>query len=71
MAVSFSCKCPERKKPVEQRAWVVVDRNCNYSAFSGYQCTPSDYSLVYCPKCQALGRTKAAYVAKLEDGEIT
>ena len=70
MATPFGCKCPERRKPVKQRKWVVITRNCNYSAFNGYRRTFSEYSLVYCPECQALGRTKAAYVDQLKDGEL-
>lgn len=67
MAVSFGCKCPERKKPIEKRAWRVVQRQCNHSAFNGYHYTPSDWSHVVCLKCQATGRTKAGYVAQLRD----
>lgn len=67
MSASFSCRCEERCKPVEQRAWVVWDRNCHHSAFNGYQRTPSDYSLVYCKACGALGRTKAKFVDQLRD----
>lgn len=48
-------------------AWVVVHRNCNFSAFSGYHYTPSDYSLVACGTCGRRWRTKAAYVRTLPD----
>ena len=65
MSVSFSCHCEERKKPIEKRAWRVLDYCCNHSAFNGYKCTPSDYSTVFCPRCRALGRTKAKYVDEL------
>ena len=34
-----ACKCKERKKPIENREWFVIDRNCNYSAFNGYRWT--------------------------------
>lgn len=71
MSVSFSCRCAERAKPAQARAWVVVQRQCNYSAFNGYRYTPSEYSLVFCQACGALGRTKAEYVAKLQNGKIT
>ncbi len=67
MAVSFSCKCAERKKPVKERAWRVVQRRCNHSAFNGYHYTPSDWSAVVCLKCNATGRTKAKYVDQLPD----
>lgn len=67
MAVSFSCQCAERKKPVRERKWRVSKRNCHYSAFSGYHCTPSDYSTVWCLVCGVHGRTKAKYVDRLPD----
>jgi len=58
----MSCQCPERSKPVEQRAWVVTQRECNHSAFNGYHETPSDYSALRCLACGAVWRTKAKYV---------
>ena len=67
MSHSFGCKCSERKKPVQDRAWVVIDRECNYSAFNGYRYTPSAYSKVYCPVCESMGQTKASYVRHLKD----
>jgi len=67
MAVSFSCKCAERKKPVAKRAWRVMQRKCNHSAFNGYHWTPSDWSHVVCLSCRASGRTKAKYVDELRD----
>lgn len=70
MAVSFGCHCPERRKPVKDRAWVVVARRCNYSAFNGWRYTPSDWSEVFCKGCHALGRTRASYVEDLPNGEI-
>lgn len=48
-----------------RRAWVVLDRNVNHSAFNGYRATPSRYSTVHCPICNAVWRTAAAYVDKL------
>ncbi len=50
--------------------WVVIQRNCNFSAFSGYHETPSDYSAVQCQMtgCFRIWRTKAAYVETLRDG---
>lgn len=67
MAVSFSCKCGERKKPIKERNWEVTKYRCNYSAFSGYHYTPSEYSTVVChaPGCSACGRTKAKFVDEL------
>lgn len=50
-------------------SWVVVHRKCNFSAFSGYRYTPSDYSLVLCGTCGRRWRTKAAYVDTLPDQE--
>lgn len=70
MSVSFGCRCPESKKPVRERAWVVVQRLSHCSAFAGYHQTPSRYSTVFCKCCRALGRTKASYVRELPDGRI-
>jgi len=70
MSVSFSCHCKERKKPIEQRNWVVIDRECNYSAFNGYHYTYSEYSAVLCKSCGVFGRTKAKYVDDLKDGRF-
>lgn len=67
MSVSFGCHCEERKKPVEERNWVVRMRNYQCSAFDGYVVKYSDYSEVWCQSCNACGRTKAAFVAELED----
>lgn len=69
MSASFSCKCSERKLPIENRAWFVLVRNCNFSAFNGYRRTYSDYSTVRCEACQTVGRTKAGYVAFLDDAD--
>lgn len=67
MAVSFGCKCGERKKPVRERNWGVTKWRCHRSAFAGYHTTSSDWSTVVClnPKCSAIGRTRAAYVDEL------
>ncbi len=48
--------------------WVVTDRNCNYSAFSGYHRTASDYCALHCLKCGGVWRTKAEYVYRVPDG---
>jgi hypothetical protein len=66
MSGGDACDCPERKKPVRERNWVVRDWRCNHSAFSGYKWTPSDYSAVECLKCGKWWRTKAKYVDLLE-----
>ena len=67
MSVSFSCHCEERKKPVKERRWVIMQRCCNHSAFSGYHRTPSDYSTVMCLSCLSVGRTKARYIDELRN----
>ena len=67
MSVSFSCHCPERDKPAEERNWRVTKRNYRSSAFDGYRTMSSDYSSVICLECGVLGRTKAAYVTYLKD----
>ena len=68
MSQGVSCKCPEAKKRVKERRWFVLQRQCNYSAFSGYHYTPSDYSCVQCHACGMAWRTKASYVDNLKDG---
>lgn len=70
MSVSFSCHCDERKKPVEERDWIVLTRKGNYSYFEypKGQFHRSDYSTVYCRTCRVMGRTKAKYVSELKDG---
>ncbi|HHC6496756.1 TPA: hypothetical protein ACN36B_004376 [Vibrio parahaemolyticus] len=67
MAASFNCNCGERKKPLKDRRWRVLQYKCHHSAFSGYHRTPSDYSTVVCdaPGCHGCGRTKANYVDEL------
>lgn len=60
-------KCPKCKStnifaPRDQRY-------CNYSAFSGYHRTASDYSQVYCPDCLHLWRSKAPYISALPESE--
>jgi len=70
MSQGTACQCPEREKPVKERAWVVWMRRCNYSAFNGYHYTPSDYSAVKCRACGANWRTNAQFVDDLKDGEL-
>jgi len=67
MSGNVPCNCPERKKPLAQRNWVVSQRNHNRSAFNGYHYTPSAYSTVTCRGCHGFWRTKAAYVNQLPD----
>lgn len=68
MSQGTSCKCPESKKPVAERRWVVLQRNGNASAFNGYRWTYSDYSCLQCHICGVVWRTKAAYVIYIQDG---
>lgn len=63
-----SCCCEERAKPLADRQWRVIDRNCNYSKFNGSRYTPSDYSAIKCLQCGRWWRTKAKYVDSLRDG---
>jgi hypothetical protein len=56
-----ACECPERKKPIKERAWHYVDYKCNYSKFSGSKYTPSNWSSVRCCCCGAYWRTKATW----------
>jgi hypothetical protein len=60
MSGGTACKCGSRG------AWRIVHYRCNYSAFNGYRCTASDYSLITCEDCGAMWRTKAAYVNELQ-----
>ena len=58
-----AAKCPGCRS----RRVVVVDRCCNYSAFSGYHWTASDYSRLRCLDCGTFWRTKARFVSTLPD----
>ena len=60
-----ACQCSERRRPIRDRRWVIVEYRCNYSAFSGYSYARSDYSALHCQACDADWRTKAAYVVLL------
>lgn len=62
-----ACSCEERQKPIKERRWVVTQRCCNHSAFSGGRPVPSDYSEVWCLSCQRAWRTTARYVDDLRD----
>jgi hypothetical protein len=57
----YGCTCP---KP-NRKQWAVVHYCCNFSAFSGYHRTSSDYSLITCLQCGHHWRTKAKYVMGL------
>ena len=56
MSTSFGCKCPERKKPISERDWVVTERNWNSGAFVRNGGEYSDYSYVKCLQCGNGGR---------------
>ena len=51
--------------------WRVHTRRANYSAFNGYHWTPSAYSALHCTNCGHCWRSKAKYVDKIPDGELT
>ncbi len=67
MSSGFSCRCPERAKPVVDRAWFVVQRNFQCSAFNGYRKQYTDRSTVVCGQCGRTGRTQARFVDLLPD----
>lgn len=67
MAVGFGCKCPERKKPVRERNWVVTEYKWNSGAFVTNGGEYSNYSEVRCLHCCARGRTKAKFVDSLKE----
>lgn len=67
MSAGFNCKCPERAKPVAERAWRVTQRNYQTSAFSGYRKEYTARSTVQCTACRCIGRTSASYVDRLPD----
>lgn len=67
MSAGVVCRCRYSKsKRLRLRFWHVTAYRCNYSAFDGYRCTPSDYSAIECKSCGARWRTKAEYVGWLE-----
>jgi hypothetical protein len=65
MAQGFSCKCPERQKPIDERNWSLVQYRWNSGAFTSSNGEPSEYSTVICESCGRSGRTKANYVDDL------
>lgn len=70
MSGGKACKCDERLVHLGSprgRNWVVYARERNYSSFVGGYYTPSAYSCVKCLTCGAVWRTRANYVAELED----
>lgn len=77
MSSGPACKCAERNEPFKDgadgkpgRLWRWLHYKCNYSAFSGYHYTPSDYSLCACLACGAHWRTKSDFpIAEISDFE--
>lgn len=69
MSGHIACTCAGKNRRAN---WVVIQRNCNHSAFNGYHQTFSDYSHVIClsPGCTGSFRTKANYVLDLPDAEL-
>lgn len=67
MSGGHACRCEESTKPTAERLWVVLQRNCNHSAFNGWHQTPSRYSEIGCRRCGSRWRTRAAYVNALND----
>lgn len=62
---NVSERCTDGQPGHPLREVEVVQYRCNYSAFSGYCWTPSDYSGLRCSACGTFWRTKAAYVEAL------
>lgn len=69
MSGGLSCKCEERRKPIEEREWKVLQLKCHHSAFAGYRRTPSHFSSVTCLICGAVWRTKSDFAYKLKSYE--
>lgn len=74
MSLGQACTCAERHKPIAEREWYVLQRNCNHSAFNGGRRQYSRYSSITCEgtdengrRCLGSWRTKAAYVIHLRD----
>lgn len=65
MSGGYACSCKERQKAIKDRNWVIRHYKCNYSAFSGYRQTWSEYSLIECKTCNSFWRTRAGYVYEL------
>lgn len=76
MSGGVACTCIRNlsdaglKSIFRKQNWVVIKRNCNYSAFNGYHRAYSNYSEIHCKRCRALWRTTANYVEQLRDGTL-
>ncbi|MDH3382096.1 MAG: hypothetical protein OEL54_05285, partial [Flavobacteriaceae bacterium] len=66
-----ACKCEERKRPVTERNWAVVDRKMVYRSPNGYghRYMSSDYSTITFHSCGNFWRTKSNYVDLLKSGK--
>ncbi len=62
---SLACSCPERKKAISERNWVVTQYQWNSGAFVAGDGEWSQYSTVWCMSCKSVMRTKAKYVEYL------
>lgn len=62
MGMGPACQCYERRKPIGERNWRIMQYRCNHSAFNGYHETYSEWSAIVCNTCYAYWRTKADYV---------
>ena len=60
------CLCGFKTLEEKINSWRVVHYHCNYSAFSGWRKTSSDYSAIECTQCGRAWRTKAGYVESLK-----
>lgn len=60
MSGGKACTCPGKLED-KMKNWVIITYKCNYSAFSGYRRTPSNYSLFRCMSCGMMWRSKASY----------
>lgn len=75
-----ACICTERNRPLKAdlpngsnerpRQWFVFRRNYSRSAFNGYRAVWSDFSDLSCRVCGAHWRSRASYVAKLDNCEF-
>ena len=69
MSARIPCSCGRTRG--DHGDLEVSMRNCNYSAFNGYQYATSDYSQVVCTRngCHGTYRSKAKYVDTLPDSK--
>lgn len=64
MSSGKACTC-KGERAERMKNWEIWQYKCNYSAFSGYNYTPSDYSEIHCKACGYVWRTKSKYVNSL------